>query len=178
MATLVLKNNTVAAIFLSDVGVEVPVAGDTYNDPMLLEKCGESESLRTSINAGDITANDGTIDLTASEALVYLSQLWSAAGRASIISQRVLQSGTTVVANTATVTLATLTRDSKEVLQIYMFLTDGAASDPYAEGVSAGPNEAAFWFEATGNPNEVNLQLHNRLGASRTFDWAVVGVRV
>jgi len=179
MATLTLINNTLADIFLEDVGFVVPVAGDSYTDPHHLLDLALSQSLRDRLTAGDLTANDGTVNLGLSEALIYLSALWARAGRDDISAFRVAASGTTVVPAGASVDLATFSRNPKERIQLLHWANPAVAGIAWGEGGPLTPvDNIELFYERTAIPNEAKARAkNNNLLAARTIDWAVMLVR-
>lgn len=179
MATLQLINNLGSIIQLPDVGIEVPIAGETIDDPELLREVCQSNDLRSRLIAEDITANDGVNNLTTAEAIVYLSLLWQRGGRDDVSGMRIISSGTTTIAAGATSTLATISRFPNERLAIHMFVTDNVNGLNFAPGLaSLGSDSVRLYFERTANANEVLLKGSNAHATQdRTVDWAVTAVR-
>jgi len=179
MATLTLINNTIADIFLEDVGFVVPVAGDNYTDPHNLLDLALSQSLRDRLTAGDITANDGTVNLGLNEAFIYLSALWARAGRDEISALRLAASGTTVIPPGAMVDLATFTRNPQERIQLLHWANPAVAGLGWGEGGPLGlPDSIELFYERTAVPDQAKARAkNNNLLAARTIDWAVMLVR-
>ena len=85
MATLVVKNNTGAEIFIPDIGTNVPASGQVIIDDIgNLLKFSRSNTLRQLISAGTVTLNDGTSDLSKIQASQFLQALWSTVGGSPI----------------------------------------------------------------------------------------------
>lgn len=82
MATLVLKNTTIADITITDASaVIVPASSqDTYTDAHLLLQLSSSAVLQGFITGGQIVVNDGTSDLIVAVGLQYLAKLQTQSG--------------------------------------------------------------------------------------------------
>lgn len=83
MATLTLKNTTVAAITILDASsVLIPASpgSDTYTDAKMIMQLAQSVVLQGLVNGGQIVVNDGASDLTAVVGLQYLAQLLTQSG--------------------------------------------------------------------------------------------------
>lgn len=73
MPIVIAKNQTGSDIDLNRLGLRVPASGQlTLTDYSTYTECTEDEDLETQTAAGNIVINDGTIDLSTAEALVYL----------------------------------------------------------------------------------------------------------
>lgn len=81
MATLILKNNTALDVSIVDVGIIIPASGqDTFTFADIIRILSASQSVRDLLDAGTLTANDGTTDLSAADAKTYFSTLWTRVG--------------------------------------------------------------------------------------------------
>ncbi|MCK5603411.1 hypothetical protein KAR91_16115 [Candidatus Pacearchaeota archaeon] len=73
MATIIAKNNTSSAIFLDELGAEIPGSGQRdLTATFSLVQIFECESLVTHVTSGDIIINDGTSDLSISDGLDHV----------------------------------------------------------------------------------------------------------
>lgn len=179
MATLQLINNIGADVELTDVGFVIPPGGDIFTNPDHLIRLAGSNDLRARLVANDLTANDGVANMSAQEAIVYLSILWQKNGRDEVAGIRILASGTTLVASSSTVTLATVAKFATERLSIFLFVTDDVAGAGFGEGLgSINGDSVRVFFERTSTPNECVARAQNAALAARTVQWAVVGMRV
>lgn len=177
MATVQFINNLGVDIDLTDIGITIPAGGITETDPDLLTKLVQSNELRTHLDNGDITLNDGIANMAATEAKVFLSILWQRAGRDDVAGIRVLASGTTLINANSVVNLATVTRFPTERLSIFLFATNDVNGLGFAESLTGG--EVRGFFDRTTTPNQCIARAGNsNLLASRTVDWAVVGIRI
>ena len=87
MPTLNVKNPGGAEIFITDVGTNIPASSTVpFSDRGNLLKLANSDSLRALIQAGSLILNDGSSDLTASEALGTLENIWSTSASALLVS--------------------------------------------------------------------------------------------
>lgn len=78
MPTLNVRNPGGADVFISDVGTSIP-AGTTvpFDDRANLLRLAHSDSLRALVRAQTLILNDGSSDLSSSEALGMLDSIWS-----------------------------------------------------------------------------------------------------
>lgn len=179
MAMAKFINNLNVDIDLNDIGYTVPAAGVTETDPDFLRKLVDSNDLRNRLDAGDITLNDGGLNMSAAEAKVYLSILWQKAGRDDVCGIRVLASGQTLINANTTVTLATITRFPTERLQVFMWGVNDVNGLAFAESLGLLGDSIRGFFERTNVANQANARASNgSLVAARTVDWAVVGIRI
>lgn len=179
MATLQVINNAGSEVPIPDVGIVIPVTGELFTDPEFLRTLVVSSDLRSLITQEILTANDGVVNLTVQEAIVYLSLLWTRGGMDDISGIRVIASGQTTIAAGATSTLATITRFPNERLAIHMFVVDNVNGLNFAPGLaSLGSDSIRAYFERTTVSNQVLLKGSNAHATQdRTLDWAVVAVR-
>ena len=71
--TIIVKNNTGTAVFIEDMGIEVPGAGQrTFSDIFDFIEICRSEDLKIYVNNSTFTINDGTDDLSISDAIDYI----------------------------------------------------------------------------------------------------------
>jgi hypothetical protein len=78
MPTLNVKNPGGAEIFIDDVGTNIPASSTVpFSDRANLLRLAHSDSLRALLQAGSLILNDGVSDLSASEALGVLENIWS-----------------------------------------------------------------------------------------------------
>jgi hypothetical protein len=73
--SIILKNTTGSAIFLSSIGLSIPASSSVtiaVTDYLLLASVDGITEITSYINSGDIVVNDGTNDLTSSVGLNYL----------------------------------------------------------------------------------------------------------
>lgn len=179
MATAQFINNLGQDIDLNDIGITIPAAGVTETDPELLRKLVDSNDLRNRLDAGDITLNDGVANMPAAEAKVYLSILWQRAGRDDVAGIRVLASGQTLINANTTVDLATVTRFPTERIKLFMFPTNDVNGLAFAESLSLLGDSVSGFSERTTTSHQFKARATNgNLLASRTLDWAVVGIRI
>jgi hypothetical protein len=178
MATLTLVNNTVAPILIEDVGFMVPVAGDTFTDPGHLRKLAVSDRLRVRITAGDITANDGVVNLTTAQAYTYLTSLWARAGYDDGVAPRRVAFGSTVVAAASTVTVATVVRLSNERLSAALFVTNNVAGLAFSQGLGIVVGGVRIFFQRTAVAAQFDVMIENSDPLlARTVDWSVIADR-
>lgn len=90
---------------------------------------------------------------------------------------RIVSSGTATISASATVTLATITRNSTETFHSSIFCTNNTAGIQYNEGGSiVGSDGVNVWFEASANADEILFRARNNSSASsRTIDWKLIG---
>ncbi len=74
MATVVIaKNNTVSDIFLDDLGVGIPASNQrALTDSFTMDEIFTSADLKVPVASGDVTINDGSIDLSVAEGLQHI----------------------------------------------------------------------------------------------------------
>lgn len=179
MATVQFINNLGSDIDLTDIGYTIPAAGVTETDPDFLRKLVDSNELRTHLDNGDVTINDGVSNLDAADAKVYLSILWQQAGRDDVCGIRIIASGQTLINANTTVDLATLSRFPNERLKLFLFPTNDVNGLAFAESLSLLGDSVRVFFERTNVANQCKARASNgNLLTSRTVDWAVVAVRV
>ena len=97
----------------------------------------------------------------------------------SVEKTRTAASGTSTIAASATVTLATVTRFSTEVFDALAFCTNQIAGIQVSMGSAtpSGTDSISVWMEATANANEVALRArNNNSSSSRTIDYKLRGV--
>lgn len=179
MATVQFINNIATDIDLTDIGYTIPAAGVTETDPDFLRKLVDSNELRTHLDNNDVTINDGSANLSAANAKVYLSLLWQTAGRDDVCGMRVLASGNSTINGNTTVTLATLTRFPRERLCVFLFATNDVNGLAFSTGLALMGDSIRGYLERTNNPDEFLAKASNgNQLSSRNVDWAVVGIRV
>ena len=73
MAVKIVKNNTVSAIIIVDVGnVTIPASGQYLIPPEDYLIWAESDDIITEVGSGDVTVNDGNVDLSIARGTSYL----------------------------------------------------------------------------------------------------------
>ncbi len=71
--TIIVKNNTAASVFIEDMGTAVPGSGQrTFSDIFDFNEICVSEDLLSNVVNSTFTINDGTDDLSISDAIEYL----------------------------------------------------------------------------------------------------------
>jgi len=75
MATIIIaKNNTGGAIFIQDLGIEVPGSGNrTLTSTFTKTEISTSSDLYNEVSTGNITINDGITDLSISNGLKHIN---------------------------------------------------------------------------------------------------------
>lgn len=74
MSTIIVKNNTGTSVFIEDMGIAVPGSGQRiFSDIFDFTEICVSEELKSLVSNSTFTINNGTTDLTISDALDYLT---------------------------------------------------------------------------------------------------------
>lgn len=91
---------------------------------------------------------------------------------------RQIAKGSTSVAALSTVTLATITRNTGELLSVYAFIATNTAGIELYQGVAPTlADRVGVYLEKTANANEVLLRANNTNSTTaRTVDWMVTGI--
>lgn len=74
--TIIVKNNTGSPLFIEDMGLEIPGSGqrtlsDLFSNTFYV--ISNSDSLKVFVTSGDITINNGIVDLSIEDALEFLT---------------------------------------------------------------------------------------------------------
>ena len=162
MPTVIAKNQTGTDIDLERLGLRVPAAGQlTLTDFSTYTECTEDEDLETQTAAGNIVINDGTIDLSTAEALVYLDSSGNLNGpptgaAANLLLKLLDTSGERTVVTGVTVDGSDNIVTPGSVTASNFFLTGGnpfGLQEAYDNGndiITAGATDIAFTLTSGG----------------------------